>query len=111
MSKIIRCLLGLLKGVGAESVSESIVLATAADSFSRLSIIREDNDSLTVGTAGLFHCGGEKLGFLLPQPEGKAGSKGTVEDIARLDSFSDLQRSPTLRASDSLHTCYSPKRR
>ncbi len=66
MSKINRCLLGLLKGVRAESVSESIVLAAAADSISGLGVIRKDDDPLTVGTAGLFHCGGEKLGFLLP---------------------------------------------
>jgi len=79
-----------LQGIGAKFIGEPVVSITATDGVSRLGIIRKDNNSLAVGATSLFKRDNDKLVPLFPQPEGKAGSKGAVDDVASLSSLSTL---------------------
>ena len=77
----------LLQSIGTKLVGEPKVPAAAADDVPGPGIIRQDDDSVAVRAANLAQRNSDKPTCFLPQPEGEAGSKRAVNDVAWLGLF------------------------
>ena len=78
------------ESIGTKGVSEFIGSTAATNDVSRLGVVWKDNNPLTARTTDLLHHDCNEPRPFFPQPEGKPGSKRTVDDVTRPSSLSNL---------------------